>query len=129
MHPEEQFAIRALKTGASGYLTKETAPEDLIEAIRRVSRGLKYVTPSVAEKLTNDIRSDHLKPLHEKLSNREYEIMCMLVSGKKNREIAKELFLSEKTVSSYKRRILDKMGLRTNADLTRNAVRLHLIEG
>ena len=127
MYSEEEFAVRAMKTGAAGYLVKDTASKDLIEAIRKVSMGLKYVTPSLAEKLALEIEMGNETPHHAKLSNREYEVMCMISSGKKNIEIAKEILVSPKTVSSYKKRILDKMGMKTNAQLTEYAIRNGLI--
>ena len=127
MYSEEEFAVRAMRTGAAGYLVKDTASKDLIEAIRKVSMGLKYVTPSLAEKLAIDIDMGNEKPIHAKLSNREYEVMCMISSGKKNKEIAEEILVSPKTVSSYKKRILDKMGMKTNAQLTEYAIRNGLI--
>ena len=127
MYSEEEFAIRAMRTGAAGYLVKDTASKDLIEAIRKVSMGLKYVTPSLAEKLAIDIDMGNETPIHAKLSNREYEVMCMISSGKKNKEIAEEILVSPKTVSSYKKRILDKMGMKTNAQLTEYAIRNGLI--
>jgi len=127
MFSEEEFAVRAMKTGAAGYLVKDTASKNLIEAIRKVSMGLKYVTPSLAEKLALEIERDYETPIHAKLSNREYEVMRMLSSGKKNKEIAEEISVSPKTVSSYKRRILDKMSMNTNAQLTKYAIRNGLI--
>ena len=127
MYSEEEFAVRAMKTGAAGYLVKDTASKDLIEAIRKVSMGLKYVTPSLGEKLAIDIEMDYETPIHAKLSNREYEVMRMISSGKKNKEIAEEILVSPKTVSSYKKRILDKMGMKTNAQLTEYAIRNGLI--
>ncbi len=127
MYSEEEFAIRAMRTGAAGYLVKDTASKDLIEAIRKVSMGLKYVTPSLAEKLALDIDMGNETPIHAKLSNREYEVMCMISAGKKNKEIAEEILISPKTVSSYKKRILDKMGMKTNAQLTEYAIRNGLI--
>jgi len=127
MYSEEEFAVRAMKTGAAGYLVKDTASKDLIEAIRKVSMGSKYVTPSLAEKLAIDIDMGNETPIHAKLSNREYEVMCMISSGKKNIEIAEEILVSPKTVSSYKKRILVKMGMKTNAQLTEYAIRNGLI--
>ena len=118
MHPEEQYAVRALKSGASGYLTKESAPDELIEAIRRVSMGLKYVTRSLAEKLAMDLGIDHDKPLHEQLSDREFQVMQMIAGGHTIKEIAENLSLSVKTISTYKSRILEKMNMKSNADLT-----------
>jgi two-component system, NarL family, invasion response regulator UvrY len=118
MHPEEQYAVRALRAGASGYLTKASAAHELIGAIRKVSRGGKYVTASLAEKLAVELDSKADRKLHEKLSNREYQVMMMLASGKSVSEIAGELCLSVKTVSTYRIRIMVKMGTKKNAELT-----------
>jgi DNA-binding NarL/FixJ family response regulator len=128
MHPEEQYALRVLKAGASGYLTKESAPEELITAIRRVSSGMKYVSSSLAERLASDLEADHDRPLHEALSDREYQVMCMLTSGKSVKQIAEGLSLSVKTISTYRRRILEKMGMETNAELVRYALEHNLSE-
>jgi len=128
MHPEEQYAVRALKVGASGYLTKESAPDELVEAIRRVSLGRKYVTSSLAEKLAFDVEIDVEKPPHESLSDREYQVMCMIASGKMVKEIAEELFLSVKTISTYRSRILQKMKMKHNAELTRYAIQNRLVD-
>jgi len=117
MHPEEQYAIRALRLGASGYLTKEGVPDGLISAIRKVSAGGKYVSPSLAEKLAVYLEIDTEKPLHQALSDREYRVMCMIASGKTVKEIADELFLSVKTVSTYRSRLLKKMMMKNNAEL------------
>lgn len=127
MHPEEQYAVRALRAGASGYLTKASAAHELIGAIRKVSRGGKYVTASLAEKLAMELDSKADKQLHEKLSNREYQVMLMLASGKSVGEIADELCLSVKTVSTYRTRIMDKMGMKKNAELTFYAMNNHLL--
>ena len=127
MHPEEQYAVRALRAGASGYLTKASAPHELIGAIRKVSQGGKYVTASLAEKLAVELDSKADKQLHEKLSNREYQVMLMLASGKSVGEIADELCLSVKTVSTYRTRIMDKMGLKKNAELTFYAMNNNLL--
>jgi DNA-binding NarL/FixJ family response regulator len=128
MHPEEQYALRVLKAGASGYLTKESAPEELITSIRRVSRGMKYVSPSLAQRLASELEIDHAKPLHETLSDREYQVMCMVAGGKPVKQIADELSLSIKTVSTYRRRILEKMGMKNNAELVRYAMEHDLSE-
>jgi len=128
IHPEEQYAVRALKAGASGYLTKESAPDELIAAIRKVSVGKKYVSPSLAEKLVFELEIDHKKPLHETLSDREYQVMCMIVSGKMLNEVADELYLSVKTISTYRTRILEKMKMKSNIELTRYAIKHGLIE-
>jgi two-component system invasion response regulator UvrY len=128
MYSEEQYALRALKAGASGYLTKESAPDRLIEAIRLVSRGRKYISASVAEKLAYNLEQGEEKPPHENLSDREYQVMCMIASGKTVKEIAADLTLSVKTISTYRTRILEKMGLRNNAALTHYAVQNRLVE-
>lgn len=127
MHPEEQYAIRALRAGASGYLTKASAPQELIGAIRKASRGGKYVTASLAEKLAFELDADMEKPPHEALSNREYQVMLMLASGKTVGEIAEELCLSAKTISTYRTRIMEKMGMKKNAELTLYAVKNQLV--
>ena len=122
MYPEEQYAVRSLRSGASGYLTKDSAPDELISAIRKVSSGGKYVSASLAEKLAHKLGADAEKPLHEALSDREYQVMCMIASGKAVKEIGEELSLSVKTVSTYRSRILNKMRLKGNAELTRYAI-------
>jgi len=122
MYPEEQYAVRSLRSGASGYLTKDSAPDELISAIRKVSSGGKYVSASLAEKLAHKLGADVEKPLHEALSDREYQVMCMIASGKTVKEIGEELSLSVKTVSTYRSRILNKMRLKGNAELTRYAI-------
>jgi two-component system invasion response regulator UvrY len=128
VHPEEQYAIRALKSGADGYVNKRSAPDELVKAVRKVLRGGKYVSPSLAEKLAFDLVTESEKPLHERLSNREYQVLCMIASGKSLKEIARELYLSEKTIRTYKGRILDKMGLKSNADLIYYAVKNRLVD-
>lgn len=127
MHPEEQYAIRALRAGASGYLTKASAPQELIGAIRKVSGGGKYVTSSLAEKLAAEMGTDTEKLPHERLSNREHQVMLMLAQGKSVSDIAEELFLSVKTISTYRTRIMGKMGMKKNAELTLYAVHNNLI--
>jgi DNA-binding NarL/FixJ family response regulator len=128
MHPEEHYAIRALKAGASGYLTKQSAPEQLVHAIRTVAAGKKYVSASVAEELANAIQEDSEKPPHEKLSDREYQTLCMIASGKTLSNIAEELSLSVKTVSVYRARLLEKMRMKNNAELTHYGVKHGLVE-
>ena len=128
MHPEEQYAIRALKVGAAGYMNKSSAPDELIGAIRKVSAGRKYVSPSVAEKLAFELGSDTEKLPHELLSDREYQVMLMLASGRTVSEIADELCLSVKTISTYRSRIMEKMNLKKNAELTLYAVQHHLLQ-
>jgi DNA-binding NarL/FixJ family response regulator len=128
MHSEEQYAVRALRTGAAGYLTKESAPEELIKAIRKVSRGGKYVTASLAERLASAIGIDVEKPPHETLSNREYQVLCMIASGKTAKQISEELSLSVKTISTYRCRILNKMNMKNNAELTYYAIQNLLVK-
>ena len=118
VHPEDQWAVRALRAGAAGYLTKDHSPEQLIEAIRRVYRGGKYVTPALAEKLATGLEAGGATP-HESLSDREYEVLRALGAGLSVKDVAGRLGLSPKTVSTYRTRILEKMQLRTNADLVR----------
>jgi DNA-binding NarL/FixJ family response regulator len=128
IHPEEQYAVRVLRAGASGYLTKESAPDELISAIRKVSMGGKYVTPSLAERLASDLVADSKRPLHEALSDREYQVLCMIASGKAGTQIAEELFLSEKTISTYRSRILEKMNMKNNAEIIHYAIKHGLVE-
>jgi two-component system invasion response regulator UvrY len=125
-HPEDQLALRLLKAGAAGYLTKEKAPEVLLTAIRKVVSGGKYIGESLAEKVVLAFESE--KPPHETLSNREYQVMRMIASGKTMQEIGKELFLSVRTVSTYRARILEKMNMNTNAEIIRYAVDHKLID-
>lgn len=128
MHPEKQYAVRVLKAGAAGYLTKESAPDELITAIKRVATGRKYVSSSLAEKLAFDLEHDTMQPLHEILSDREYQVMCMIAGGKRAKEIAEELCLSIKTISTYRSRILEKMDMKNNAELTHYAIKEGLVE-
>ncbi|HNZ65153.1 MAG TPA: response regulator transcription factor [Smithella sp.] len=127
MHPEEQYAVRALRAGASGYLTKASAPQELIGAIRKVAGGGKYVTSSLAEKLADELEIDMEKLPHERLSNREHQVMLMLAEGKSVSDIADELCLSVKTISTYRTRVMSKMGMKKNAELTLYAVHNKLI--
>lgn len=127
-HSEDQFAIRSLKSGAAGYLTKETVGEELVTAIKRVLAGGKYIRASLAEKLASHLELDASKPLHQALSDREYEVMTMIASGKTVKEIAGELSLSIKTVSTYRTRILEKMAMRNNAELMRYAMEQRLVD-
>ncbi len=127
MHPESQFAVRALKAGAGGYMTKDSAPEELIKAIRKISDGKKYISPTLAEKLADDLESGVGRSVHEFLSDREYQVLCMIASGKTLTQIGEELYLSVKTVSTYRARILEKMKLSTNADLIHYAIKNGLI--
>jgi DNA-binding NarL/FixJ family response regulator len=128
MHPEEQFAVRALKLGAAGYVTKDRAGEELLAAIRKISSGGKYVSPELAEYMAFSMESKFEKLVHEKLSEREFQIMILLAGGKSAREIAKELFISEKTVGTHRARIMEKMGLNKNTELTFYAIKNKLIE-
>lgn len=128
IHPEEQYAVQVLKAGAAGYLTKKSAPEELVTALRKVSTGGKYVSPSLAEKLASALETGIEKPPHETLSAREYEVMRKIASGKTVTEIARELFLSPKTISTYRTRILEKMGMKNNAELIRYAIKNRLVD-
>ncbi len=128
VHPENLYAVRALKAGASGYLTKESAPEQLVEAIRKVSCGGKYISPSLAERLAFELESSSDRPPHEKLSDREYQVLCMLASGKTVKEIAEELSLSVPSISTYRARILEKMNMKNNAELAHYAIRNGLVD-
>ena len=128
IYPEEQYAVRILKAGAAGYLTKESAPEELIAAIRKVSQKGKYISPSLAEKLAFYLEAGTEKPPHEMLSDREYKVMLMIASGKTVKEIADEMFLSIKTVSTYRVRALNKMGLKNNAEFTYYALKNGLVD-
>lgn len=128
MYPEEQYAVRALKAGASGYLTKESVPDELINAIRKVSAGGKYVSSSLAEKLAYDLEADVEKPLHETLSDREYQVMIMIAKGETIKDIADNLCLSIKTISTYRSRILEKMRMKNNAELMHYAIKHKLAE-
>ncbi len=128
MHPEEQYALRAIKAGASGYVTKGTALADLLAAIRKVAYGGKYVSPSLAEKLASVIETGIREPLHQSLTDREYQVMLMIASGKKIREIAEELFLGISTIHTYRRRILGKMQMHSDAELVRYASQNRLID-
>jgi len=128
MHPEEQYAVRALRAGASGYLTKESAPEELVAAIRKVSTGGKYVSASLAERLASIVQEDGGPLPHETLSGREYQIMCLIAAGRTVSEAARELALSVKTVSTYRARILEKLRLKNTAELIRYATKNELVE-
>lgn len=128
MHPEDRFAVRALKAGAAGYVTKDSAVTDLIKAIRKVVQGRKYVSASLAEKLVFELESGTDKPLHESLSDREYQVMRMIAGGKTIKEISSELFLSPSTVNTYRTRILEKMNMKTDAEIIRYAVENQLID-
>lgn len=122
MHAEDQFAVRLLKAGASGYVAKESAPDELVKAVRKICSGGKYISASLAEKLADNLEHASDKPPHEILSNREYQVLLMMGAGKSTKEIGEELRLSVKTVSTYRARILDKMHLRSNAQIIRYVI-------
>ena len=128
MHREDQYAIRSLKAGAAGYLTKQSAPRELVTAIRQVAGGLKYISAALAQELANTVGDDHETPLHDTLSDREYQTLTMIASGKTVGAIAQELSLSVKTVSEYRARLLLKMKLKNSAELTHYAIKNQLIE-
>jgi DNA-binding NarL/FixJ family response regulator len=127
MYPEDQFAVRVLRAGAAGYLTKESAPEELVRALRKVSRGGRYVSAALAEQLAAAVADPAPTPPHRALSDREYEVMSLLASGRTVKEVAAALGLSVKTVSTYRARLLEKMHMKTNADLTRYCMENRLI--
>jgi DNA-binding NarL/FixJ family response regulator len=128
MHREDQYAIRSLKAGAAGYLNKQSAPADLVIAIRQVASGKKYISAALAQELASQIGDDHETPLHQTLSDREYQTLTLIASGKSVSEIAAELTLSVKTISMYRSRLLQKMKLKHNAELTHYAIRNHLVD-
>ncbi len=128
MHPEDQYAIRALKAGAAGYLNKQSATAQLVIAIRQVASGKQYISAEVAQQLAIDLTQDHQELPHKILSNREYQTLCLMASGKSLSEMADILSLSAKTVSVYRARMLEKMNLRNNAEAVRYALNHHLIE-
>ncbi len=127
MHTEDQFGAVVLKEGAAGFVTKRTATEELIKAIRKVTEGGKYVSPSLAEKIAFDLERRSEKPLHQTLSNREYQVFIMLSSGQTVRDIARELSLSEKTVRKFRTRLLEKMHLQNNVELAHYAIQHNLV--
>ena len=127
VHPEDQYGVRVLKAGAAGYLTKDSAPDELVQAIRKVHRGGKYVSASLAEVLAFELETETDQPRHKSLSDREYQVMTMIASGKTVGEIGEELSLSVKTISTYRARVLGKMKMRTNAELTHYAIQNQLL--
>ncbi len=127
MHPKDQYAVRVIKAGAAGYVTKESAPEELVAAIRKAHRGEKYLDPEIAEVLANYIEHGGPGELHNRLSDREYEVMLKIASGKGLTEIAAEMNLSVKTISTYRTRIVEKTNLTTNSEMTRYALDRGLI--
>ena len=126
-HPEDQFAVRVLKAGAGGYMTKESAPEELAKAIRKILAGGRYVSPELAEKLALRVKKDSTSAPHETLSDREYEVMSRIAAGKTVTEIAEELSLSAKTISTYRARILEKLGVKNSAEIVQYAIRNGLV--
>jgi DNA-binding NarL/FixJ family response regulator len=128
VHPEDQWAVRALRAGAAGYLTKDHSPEQLVEAVRRVARGGKYVSEVLAEKLAGLVDNGRTRAPHERLSDREFEVLRALGSGMAVKEVAEQLKLSAKTVSTYRARLLEKMGLKSRADLVRYVVEHELLK-
>ena len=128
MYPEEHYAVRVLRAGASGYLTKSSAPDELISAIRKVASGRKYISSTLAERLTYELDRDADRPMHEVLSDREYQVMHMISTGKSVKEIAEALGLSVKTVSTYRSRIMEKMNMKNNAEIVLYAVQNKLID-
>lgn len=127
IHPEELYAIRVLKAGASGYLTKESAPEELVKAVRMIMSGRKYITPSLAEKMASNLDNDLSKLPHELLSDRELDVLKLIASGKTVSDIAHELSLSVNTISTYRSRVLEKMNLKSNSELTFYAISNNLL--
>jgi two-component system, NarL family, invasion response regulator UvrY len=127
MHPEDQFAVRILKIGASGYMTKESAPNELVGAVKKVIAGGRYVSPALAEKMASYLAVDVQTPPHERLSDREFLVLRLIASGKTPTAIAKELALSVKTISTYRMRILEKMSMSNNAELTHYAIQNQLV--
>jgi DNA-binding NarL/FixJ family response regulator len=128
VHPEAHYALRVLRAGASGYLTKESAPDKLIAAIHKVARGGKYISPALAEQIAFALDTDARRLPHESLSDREYQVLGLIASGKSVSQIAEDLALSVKTISTYRSRILEKMGMKTNAELTHYAVVNKLVD-
>ena len=126
IYPEDQYAVRAFRAGAAGYMNKETAPDELIKAIRKIIKGGKYVSPALAEKLVLIMQAE--APSHDSLSDREYQVMLKIASGKTLSQIAGEMSLSIKTISTYRERILEKMKMKNNAELTYYAIKHHLVE-
>jgi len=127
MHPEDRFAVRALRAGASGYITKENASKSLVDALRKINDGRKYISSSLAEHLAFELDMNYEKPVHESLSTREFEVMRLIAEGKAVRDIADKLYISVNTVTSYRSRIMEKMKMKTNAEIIRYAIEQKLI--
>ncbi len=124
---EDQIAVRVLKAGASGFISKGSLPDELVTAVRKINTGGRYVSPHLAEKLVFNIYTGDEKPVHYKLSNREYQVICLIASGKSVKQIAEELYLSVQTIRTYRTRILEKMNMKTDAELIHYAINNHLI--
>ncbi|OGO40617.1 MAG: DNA-binding response regulator, partial [Chloroflexi bacterium RBG_16_56_8] len=127
MYPEDQYAVRTLRAGAAGYLNKESAPEELVLALHKILEGGEYISASVADELVLHARQNDDRPPHEHLSDREYQVLCLIASGKEVKEISTELSLSAKTISTYRARLLEKMNMKTNAELTHYAIQNSLV--
>jgi two-component system invasion response regulator UvrY len=127
MFPEDQYAVRTIRAGAAGYLNKESAPEELVQAIRKILHGGEYISASVADELVLYARHEDDQPLYKHLSDREYQVMCLIASGKEVKEISSELALSPKTISTYRTRLLVKMNMKSNAELTHYAIQNGLV--
>lgn len=127
VYPEDQYALRVLKAGASGYLSKESAPDELIDALEKVANGTKYISSAVLEEITDTLDINTERPVHERLSDREFQVLRMIASGRTIREIAEELGINIKTVSTYRVRILEKMRIKNNAELTHYAIKNQLV--
>ena len=127
-HPEYHYAVRAFKAGAKGYLTKDSQPEELLQALRKVAQGGCYASPALAEQLILSMAQEAEQPLHARLSNREYQVLCLLASGKTVSAIGEELALSVKTISTYRGRLLEKLQMRTTAELIHYAIQQRLVE-
>jgi two-component system, NarL family, invasion response regulator UvrY len=127
MFPEDQYAVRTIRAGAAGYLNKESAPEELVQAIHKVLHGGEYISAAVADELVMYARNEDDQPLHKHLSDREYQVLCLIASGKEVKEISAELALSAKTISTYRTRLLEKMNMKTNAELTYYAIQNKLV--
>ena len=128
MYPVAEFAVRALKQGAAGYLNKQSAPDELVNAVQTILAGRRYISAELADRLAEDLMRDATKPLHEQLSTREYQVMLMIASGKIQKEIAGELSLSAKTVSTYHTRVLKKLGLKNDIEVSRYAIQNKLVQ-
>jgi len=127
MYPEDQYAVRTIRAGAAGYLNKESAPEELVQAIHKILHGGEYISADVADELVQYARHEDGQPLHKHLSDREFQVLCLIASGKEVKEISSELGLSAKTISTYRARLLEKMNMKTNAELTHYAIQNELV--